>query len=186
MSLINDALRRTRDIAYAGATRPPTAAPPYRFGQPTITPRTAWLMATALAIVTASAATALLLAYRQHITPPANTASTVSATPQPTVSEDELVARLLAKLQQQQSAPPPPTALDPVTPPPTPPPAPVAPEPPKLTLQGITTDGMSPEAMINGFSVRVGEEIDGYQVVAIESRFVRLRFGERELTLRMP
>lgn len=181
MSLINDALRRTRDIAYAGATRPPTAAPPYRFGQPTITPRTAWLMAVALAIVASSAAIALLLAYRQHFTPPANTASTVSVTPQPTVSEDELVARLLVKLQQQQSAAPPPPASDPV-----PPPAPVAPEPPKLTLQGITTDGMTPEAMINGFSVRVGEEIEGYRVVAIESRFVRLRFGERELTLRMP
>ncbi len=63
---------------------------------------------------------------------------------------------------------------------------PPAPEPPKFSLQGITIAPEDREAMINGYSVREGDDVDGARVVAIESRRVKLQFGEREIVLRMP
>jgi hypothetical protein len=59
-------------------------------------------------------------------------------------------------------------------------------EPPRLTLEGITSDGVSREAMINGTELKVGDEIDGAKVIAIESRVVILKFGDQEIYLRLP
>jgi hypothetical protein len=58
--------------------------------------------------------------------------------------------------------------------------------PPTLALQGITTQGAVREALINGESVREGDNIDGARVLAIESRRVRLQFAGKEIILRMP
>ena len=40
--------------------------------------------------------------------------------------------------------------------------------------------------MINGINVREGDDVDGARVVTIESRRVKLQFGEREITVRLP
>ena len=58
-------------------------------------------------------------------------------------------------------------------------------EPPKLTLQGIMSEGQEREAVINGVSVRVGDNLEGARVIAIDARNVRLQFGEREIVLRL-
>ena len=58
-------------------------------------------------------------------------------------------------------------------------------EPPKLTLQGIMSEGQDREAVINGVSVRVGDNLEGARVTAIDARNVRLQFGEHEIVLRL-
>ena len=40
--------------------------------------------------------------------------------------------------------------------------------------------------MVNGYSVRVGDEVDGVRVTSIEARAVKLQAGEHEIVLRMP
>ena len=60
------------------------------------------------------------------------------------------------------------------------------PEPPKFTLQGVMTDGQDREAVINGVSYRVGDNIEGARVTAIDTRSVRLQFGGHEIQLRLP
>ena len=65
-----------------------------------------------------------------------------------------------------------------------------APEPetvelPKLVLQGIAGDRRGREAMINGFAFREGDDVEGARVVAIDSQSVKLRFGNREFVLRL-
>lgn len=57
---------------------------------------------------------------------------------------------------------------------------------PKLVLQGITYAKDDSEAMINGVTVRVGEDVEGARVVAIESRRVKLDVGGHEIVLRLP
>ena len=68
------------------------------------------------------------------------------------------------------------------------PPAPPLPprEPPKLTLQGIMSEGQDREAVISGISVRVGEIVEGAKVLAIDSKTVRLDFQGSEIVLRLP
>ena len=72
-----------------------------------------------------------------------------------------------------------------VAPPPTPTPAPPPPpkELPKLVLQGVTIHGGLREALINGQTVAVGDEVDGAKVVAIEQNKVKLKFDGRDVTL---
>jgi hypothetical protein len=97
--------------------------------------------------------------------PPAAEPKTEKAT------EEQLVTRVLEKLKTE-----------------TPPAAPPAPprEPPKLVLQGITIGGTVREAMINGYNLREGEDIEAAHIIAIESRCVRLEFDDREIVLRLP
>ena len=123
----------------------------------------------------------------------------------PKQQEAELVAQLQAKAKMLPPAPTPTPALAPspsLSPAPTPTPAPVMQEappppppvtkppppprdPPKLVLQGIMRGGRYDEALINGYSYRVGDEIEGAKVTAIEAGAVRLVFDGRELTLRL-
>jgi hypothetical protein len=84
-------------------------------------------------------------------------------------SEDQIVAKVLDKIKAEQVTAKPP-----------------APEPPKFVLQGVTSEGGAREAMINGVNVREGDDVDGARVVTIESRRVKLQFGEREITVRLP
>lgn len=57
---------------------------------------------------------------------------------------------------------------------------------PKLVLQGITYAKDGSDAMINDQTVHEGDEIEGARVVAIENRRVKLDFNGREITLRLP
>jgi thiol-disulfide isomerase/thioredoxin len=61
----------------------------------------------------------------------------------------------------------------------TPPP----PATPDLQLQGILSDGKSCEAMINGVSVKEGDDVDGAHVVSINRKLVKLQFQGREILL---
>jgi hypothetical protein len=94
------------------------------------------------------------------------TSSAPAVDPKP--GEDELVARVMEKIKAEQAA------------------APAAPEPPKFALQGITSAKDGSEAMINGLSVREGEEVEGARVVAIDHRTVKLDWNGREIVLRLP
>jgi hypothetical protein len=189
VSLINDALKRTRDNAYQNAA-PYSAAPNYRpnatspttfFGARSLVFATVIVMTLALAVVLVSlrrvvktsdnlyAALAEPEAFAGPVAAPrVDTAHNAASTAAPKFNEDQVVARVLEKIKADAPAAAP------------------APEPPKLVLQGITTEGSAREAMINGFTVHEGEEVEGARVVGIEARRVRLRFGEREVVLRMP
>ncbi|HXI83346.1 MAG TPA: general secretion pathway protein GspB [Verrucomicrobiae bacterium] len=57
---------------------------------------------------------------------------------------------------------------------------------PKLVLQGITYAKDGSEAMINNQTVREGDDIEGARVVTIENRRVKLDLNGREITLRLP
>jgi hypothetical protein len=209
MSLINEALKRTRDATYQSAS-PSSAAPPRYQMQGDVEPRGSkgTLFVTVLIAVIAVAVIAMLAvrvspslkALKAGLAPDATMA--VAETPQPAttatvetpaaeqtppspaamqtpaapavnpkIAEDELVARLMEKMKAEQAATPPKPALV---------------EPPKLALQGITYSGESSEAMINGVSLRAGEDIEGARIVTIERRAVRLDFNGREVVLRMP
>ena len=47
-------------------------------------------------------------------------------------------------------------------------------------------EGQDREAVINGVSLHVGDDLDGARVTAIDTRSVRLQFGGREILLRLP
>ena len=57
---------------------------------------------------------------------------------------------------------------------------------PKLVLQGITSAKDGSDAMINDQTVHEGDDIEGARVVAIENRRVKLDFNGHEITLRLP
>jgi hypothetical protein len=63
---------------------------------------------------------------------------------------------------------------------------PAAPSTPQLVLQGITYAPDNRDAMVNGVTVHEGEAIAGARVVAIESRRVTLNFNGQEIILRLP
>jgi hypothetical protein len=187
MSLINEALKRTRDASYQPASAPPPSAPNYRLND-SATSTTLSLkggIAASILVLVVAVGLASFIALRKIA--PARTADEVLAlnapatTPPPAppaaeaktskATEEQLVTRVVEKLKTE-----------------TPPAAPPAPprESPKLVLQGITSDGGVYEAMINGSNLREGEDIEGARVVAIESRRVRLQLDGREIVLRMP
>jgi thiol-disulfide isomerase/thioredoxin len=61
---------------------------------------------------------------------------------------------------------------------------PPAPAEPNLQLQGILSDGKSREAMINGVSVKEGDDVEGARVVSIDKKQgVKLQFQGREIVL---
>jgi hypothetical protein len=56
---------------------------------------------------------------------------------------------------------------------------------PSLKLKGVIVGGGNSVAIINGKLLRLGESIDGYQVVRIEEKEVFLRSGNRTFRLKM-
>ena len=84
-------------------------------------------------------------------------------------AEAALVDRLLERVKAEQAAAPKPS-----------------PSPPKLVLQGVTSQGNLREAMINNVNVREGDDVEGAHVVSIDSRSVKLQFGGQDIVLRMP
>lgn len=162
MSLINEALKRTRDASYRAGTPSPVAAEPYRVTQNSPRKRqgispVVWIVAVAAVVVGAVAMQSLQAVPVVESAPslPKRAKPVVVVVPPAPVPEVVVV-----------------------------PPAP--PEPPKLALQGITVDATGREALVNGVTVRVGEIVDGAKVTGIEARVVRLEFAGKEIQLRMP
>jgi hypothetical protein len=191
MSLINEALKRTRD-ASAGNARA-LNVDSYRVsgngnGSGIGSHSGTWVSLLVVAMATVAVLVFALRVKRsgQHIQQALNVESDSDikidfdksvprAKPQPVIvpvatpapAEDQIVAKVVEKMKAEQ------------------PPGP-APEPTKFKLQGITSGPGYREAMINGYAVRAGEEVDGAQVVSIEARVVKLQQGDREIVLRMP
>ncbi|HUI06591.1 MAG TPA: hypothetical protein VL486_06260 [Verrucomicrobiae bacterium] len=209
MSLINEALKRTRDASFSGSAAP-AAVPSYRAQSGVESSGSKGTLLVTVLVATIAVAGFVGLASRvasrvqglndgldpspeatsavpktKPPEPPANAAPApvastkvqpIQAEPAATTpaadskaGEDQLVARVVEKIRAEQAAA-----------------APATPELPKFVLQGITyaTDGSV--AMINGLSVREGEDIEGAHVVAIDRRTVKLDCGGREVVLRLP
>lgn len=209
MSLINEALKRTRDASFNGGATP-AAVPSYRVqsgvessgskgtllitvlvatiaiagivGMATRVTRHVASLKTGFDPSTEATASAPETSQSESPTDPAPTpvpSTKVEAPPteptpstaavDPKTGEDQLVARVVEKIKAEQAAA-----------------APAPPEPPKFVLQGITHAADGSEAMINGVSLREGEDIEGARVVAIDRRTVKLDCGGREIVLRLP
>lgn len=204
MSLINEALKRTRDLSFqpshvaSVSYRPPQDIP----HRSTDRPRRRALVGAALIVLVAGsfAVAAQLYLARQRASllkravvgaPPLDTvpaptpfnhhASTIESQPAEAdiMPATEPSPKAAATSATASNPPPPnePSAL-PL------PPAPVR-EPPRLVLQGIMRGPSYAEAMINGLVYRVGDDVEGAQIVAIEPALVRLNFEGREIRLRL-
>ena len=201
MSLINDALKRTRDASFQSGQSRPMTVDAYRVSNRTesssIGSRSGvWvtMLVIVMAAVTATIFGLRLMrpSQRLHDALEMNSesknvgrmssrgaasgdAAYNKSIPVATVKPDRKVEedKLVDRVVEKLKA------EQPAAPPP-------PPEPPKFALQGITSGAGGREAMINGINVREGDEVDGARVVAIESRRVKLQLGEREILLRMP
>jgi hypothetical protein len=209
MSLINEALKRTQDASCRPVTVSPTAVPSYRASDRVAASgsKGTLLLTVLIVAIAVAAAVKLTLQLSPRVQtlqnnlgtgteatpsvpevkpaesparpflkpPPPEKVEAPSAEPSPSTSavdpkagEDELVARVMERIKAEQAA------------------APAPPEPPKFVLQGITSAKDGSEAMINGLTVREGEEIEGARVAAIDHRTVKLDWNGREIVLRLP
>jgi Type II secretion system protein B len=195
VSLINEALKRTRDAAYESAQTSPPAMSEYRF-ESEAKPRGPKSMLLAMGISGAGVLAGVIglaiwvvprvqsvkdvLSPGKQVpitearasnpaTDPAAAATTQSpvATPSSDAkgTEDQIVARVVERIKAEQ---------------------PAASGSPQLALQGITYASDNRDAMINGVTVHEGEEIEGARVVAIENRRVTLTRNGQEIILRLP
>jgi hypothetical protein len=186
VSLINEALKRTRDSAYQTIQTPTVPAPEYQYQNEDESRRLKVLvLAGALIVVVAFAVVLIfvwhLVAHFQSVKTnviPNYTSAVVEAKPAPAAprpapapvadpktSEDQIVEKVMEKIKAEQ---------------------PAAPAIPKLVLQGITFAKDDREAMINGVTVREGEDMEGAHIVTIEPRRVKLDFKGQEIVLRLP
>lgn len=189
MSLINDALKRTRDANAPANAVPPavTTVPPRRaLDQPPANRTASIIVSIVVALVVLVGGAVMVWLFGQSWTksrldiypatkipppddphtfpgnPPAVVAPTVTTVPPPVAVVE---------------TPPPPVPL-PATPTPTPPPPPRA--RPTLVLQGVGIQGKYRDAMINGVTVKVGEEIEGAKVIDIQMGWVLVQFDGQE------
>lgn len=208
MSLINEALKRTRDLSFQ---RPGTPPAPYRPPPLTAPPAShassiKW-MVSLIAVVVAAVGLAVIL-YRQSpsllVWPAVNVAQPAPTAPAPpaansvdptttpvadlTQAEAELVAESLKGMQARPDpmplALPEPEPISPPAPTATPIPVPAPRDPPHLVLQGIIRAGAASEALINGMAYRVGDDVEGARILAIETGLVRLDYQGTEIRLR--
>ena len=178
MSLINEALKRTRDASFQAGQSPTNRPAAYQISQPAARPgvdlQTILIgAAIVVAVVIVIAGSFFMRAGPEPVNP---VAVSLPVPAKPPVSEEQLVSRLMEKLQVEQARLPP-----------APPPPPVVPPAalPKLTLQGIMRAGANSEAMINGYTYRVGDTVEGARLVAIEDGVVRLNHAGQEVVLRL-
>jgi cytoskeletal protein RodZ len=186
VSLINEALKRTRDSAYQSIQPPIAPAPQYRYHHGAELRRMKTLMlATALIVVVAFAGivgfawhlAAHVQSAQNNLIPdsgnavmeaklaaPAIRPAPAPAT-EPKSPEDQIVEKVMEKIKAE----PPAAAVS-----------------PKLVLQGITFAKDDHEAMMNGLTVHEGEDIEGARVVTIENRRVKMDFKGQEIILRLP
>lgn len=167
MSLINEALKRTRDASYQSSATVSSAKPSYRLSNSSDTTGFSAKGATALTIVvvaialgTVGVVTLRRVAPVRAVHEALNSSALEIMPPSPEVATTRSAIESPAPAPQREA--------------------------PKLVLQGITIDGAVREAMINGYNLREGEDIDGVHVMAIESRRVKLQFDGREIVLRIP
>ncbi len=195
MSLINEALKRTRDTAYQSAQTSPPVAAEYRL-ESEVKPRGPKSVRLAMGISSAGVLAGIIglavwvvpriQSVKDGLTPgkqvpiteakpsTPETLPASAATPQSPVAtpssdtkgaEDQIVAKVMERIKAEQ---------------------PAAPTLPQLILQGITYAADSRDAMINGVTVHEGEEIEGARVVTIESRRVTLNLNGKGIVLRLP
>lgn len=147
MSLINDALNQARK---APPRNPPSALPPFQPVADEASPVTAWLLA-AMVIILAVAVTFFIGWVVAHHTVRVTGAAPVSAATQ-TVARTSLPV-----------AAPPPVAIPPPLNPPNVP-----------KLQGIFYSPTTPSAILNGKTVRPGDQFYEYRVKSISKSTVTL------------
>jgi hypothetical protein len=181
MSLINEALKRTRDATYQSAARSNDLTG-YRYegGRQSFssTPK-AWIVAATVVAVGGLALGFLFLTTRRPQAVAAGPVQVATVAPAPKPVDDALVAQVVEKLRAEKVVTAAPTQTVVVAAP-----SPV-PEPPKLKLQGTTIENGLKEALINGQNLRIGDEIEGARLVEIEYRRVKLQWRDQELALRM-
>lgn len=188
MSLINEALKRTRDASYQGNSVRPMTLDTYRVSnRPDAALGSRTSLWVSVLVIALAGVVVLVLALRVVTRPGRQLHEALSVAEMPT----PLVDRAPARKEPATPAAPIVVATVPAAPA-TVVPMPVtsasipAPEAPKLVLQGVTSTASWREAMINNYTVREGDDVDGARVVTIESRRVVLQFGDREIVLRMP
>jgi len=214
MSLINEALKRTRDTSYQDGASRPVFVEKYRVsgGEDGVAHGSRSGTWVSLLVVVMAAVAVLVLSLR--VTRPSRNLRDAMSASSETSATDPKPREIAAPVVVRK---PEPVTIPVVTPrpekktaedklvdkvmekikaeqtaaqeAPTPPPAPVvvpAPEPAKFVLQGVTSGAGWREALVNGSIVREGDELDGARVVAIESRRVKLQVGDHEILLRMP
>lgn len=207
MSLINEALKRTRDAAeQPGAAREPQSIESYRFSaapDKTVSQLRTVLWVAGIALLLVVGGFGIYVMKFLAAPPSSELVAEIGHPAPPPPKPEEIPADILAKTQPPMAPPNPASALAlppaahsapvaAVAPEPAPVPAvipapvPTAPEVPKLVLQGITSNGKTREALINGLELNVGDEVEGATILAIEARVVKLKFGGKEISLRMP
>ena len=188
MSLINEALKRTRDATYQTASAPSDAAAYHVTDVAKSSSFGSGIGRTTMLVILSLVVVAVSLVGRRIASPFKTLENGLASTPAASAPKQQPPA-----VQQSRAAVVPPAPVLPKAVEEQPvvkvaqPSAPAVPEPPKLVLQGIISgEGGAREAMINGYNVHEGEEIEGAKVVTIESRSVKLLFGGHEVTLRLP
>jgi hypothetical protein len=205
MSLINEALKRTRDTSFQSpANRFDTASVYHVNGSSpasAVGSRSGMWATLVIAVIALAVGTILASRIVKHArsindgfagiaaaSDKSAPSSVVSTKPAPTppqatgidskTADDKLVTKVVEKVGTEQAD----AAVAPSAAPAPPP----QPELPKLVLQGVTSEGNAREAMINGVNVREGDDIEGARVVSIESHRVKLQFDQRDILLRIP
>jgi Type II secretion system protein B len=205
VSLINEALKRTRDAAYQSAqTLPPVATEYHLESEPKA--RGAKPVFLVLGVIGAAILTGVILlavwvvpriqSVKDSLGPNKNVPATsvkspvpiVASTPTAGVPPKTEVASPSTTPQQPIAAPSPDTkgSEDQIV-------AKVMerikaeqPATPQLVLQGITYAPDNRDAMINGVTIHEGEEIEGARVMSIDSRRVTLTLNGHDIILRLP
>jgi hypothetical protein len=204
MSLINEALKRTRDATYQSAQTSPPATTQYHMESEAKArgPKTALLVMGVIgaAILAGVVIVALWVVPRirsvEESLTPGQDLSTAKAKPSTPVTHPTPTADVSPKTEVASPS----TPQAPVTIPPSDTKGAedqiVAkvmerikaeqPAAPQLVLQGITYGSDNRDAMINGVTVHEGEVIEGARVVTIENRRVTLDLNGHQIFLRLP
>jgi hypothetical protein len=183
MSLINDALKRAKESQKNETPAVATPMPPVENRPPERT--FSWLMPAVIILLVATAFLFIGLAVARHnhpIAPPVTAAVTTPPVAAP-IAPVAPVAPAPKPPVIETLAPAPVTNLPVVEAPVTNTPAPPAetitaapqPEAPKIPkIQGIAYDPQNAWAIVNGQTVYVGDEVDGFRVLDISRKAVTL------------
>lgn len=207
MSLINEALKRTRDAAYQPAQTSPPVVAEYRLETEAKTrePKTVLLVMGVVGVAVLAGVIVLALWVVPRIQRVENSLTT---------GKDLSIGEAKSPAPAIHPAPPADVSPKAEVASPSSPQPPVATSPsetkgaedqivakvmerikaeqpatlttPQLVLQGITYSSDNRDAMINGVTVHEGEDIEGARVVTIENHRVTLNFNGHEIILRLP
>jgi hypothetical protein len=198
MSLINEALKRTRDAAYQPVHTPPSSVTGEAFRERAKPGGSKQTVLIVVLIAVLAIAGVILLGSRiatgiqgvkngfgssgnsaaaeakQPVVVPSPTPMAPHALHQPSAAAPNADPKtsedqIVAKVMEKIKAE-----------------QPSAPTMPQLVLQGITYAADNRDAMINGVTVHEGEDIEGARVLTIDDRKVTLTFNGHEIILRLP